>query len=288
MPITTLSPGKLAAIQSGYVVDGRISWFPDSSRGYSTVNCYLLTEEDGSLLVDTGLPIHRDQIVADACAARTPGQAFDILLLRMTEFDSTSNLVALEEAIGIGHLYSTFDDGPLFGALSTDDDEQNARHRERLEKIQVAMLRGRSEIQVGAAGTRAVKVIRPLLRLLPTYWIYDAATKTLITSDMFGWNLGASPADAFVLDSAKDAITAAQVRNHLLKTRYWWLPDADIPALRKDIEAVFTENYIERIAPARGAIICGRAAVDRHVGLLDEVLAQLGAEQFCRTATGAT
>jgi len=54
-PITTLAEGKLYALQHTYPLDGRVSSYPASARGYSVANSYLLTQSDAALLIDTGL-----------------------------------------------------------------------------------------------------------------------------------------------------------------------------------------------------------------------------------------
>ena len=52
--ITTLAEGKLYALQNLFPVDGRVSTYPASARGFSVANSYLLTESDAAMLIDTG------------------------------------------------------------------------------------------------------------------------------------------------------------------------------------------------------------------------------------------
>jgi hypothetical protein len=51
--IFALAEGKLYALQNSFALDGRVSSYPGSARGYSVANSYLLTESDAALLVDT-------------------------------------------------------------------------------------------------------------------------------------------------------------------------------------------------------------------------------------------
>ena len=53
-PIATLAPGKLYALQHPYPLDGRVSSYPASARGFSVANSYLLTQSDAAMLIDTG------------------------------------------------------------------------------------------------------------------------------------------------------------------------------------------------------------------------------------------
>ena len=42
--ILALAEGKLYALQNSFALDGRVSSYPGSARGYSVANSYLLTE----------------------------------------------------------------------------------------------------------------------------------------------------------------------------------------------------------------------------------------------------
>src|SRR2546430_16752879 len=52
--IAALADGKLYALQHPYALDGRVSSYPASARGYSVANSYLLTQSDAAMLIDTG------------------------------------------------------------------------------------------------------------------------------------------------------------------------------------------------------------------------------------------
>ncbi len=49
-----------------FALDGRVSSYPASARGFSVVNSYLLTQPDAAMLIDTGFgkdePVIRAQI----------------------------------------------------------------------------------------------------------------------------------------------------------------------------------------------------------------------------------
>src|SRR5689334_17897499 len=49
--ITALAEGKLYALQNPFPLDGRVSAYPGSARGFSVANSYLLREGDAALLV---------------------------------------------------------------------------------------------------------------------------------------------------------------------------------------------------------------------------------------------
>src|SRR5262245_38837548 len=52
--IAALGEGNLYALQNPFVLDGRVSAYAASARGFSVANSYLLTESDAALLIDTG------------------------------------------------------------------------------------------------------------------------------------------------------------------------------------------------------------------------------------------
>ncbi|MBM9463596.1 hypothetical protein JL108_09040 [Aeromicrobium sp. YIM 150415] len=274
MSTTQMAGSQVIAIQAIHELDGRISWFPRGIRGYAPTNCYLVNGDGASLLIDTGLAADRATVLGELERTLPSGHPLSVLLLRMSEFDSTSNLVEIEEMKPLERIYSTFDDAPMWGAYSTEDEVLNAHHRARLHRIEVNMIRGVENVTVGG---RRLKLIRPLLRLLPTYWVYDETTRVLYTSDSFGHVFADEESAALAIrDGDKDPTTVDDVRRHLLETRYWWLAHAATSLLQEDVQRIFSEHDVEAIAPARGAVLLGSEVVERHVGLLTEVLGQLG------------
>ena len=68
--IASLADDQLYALQNPFALDGRVSSYPASARGFSVANSYLLTQPDAAMLIDTGFgkdePTIRAQIeVAD-------------------------------------------------------------------------------------------------------------------------------------------------------------------------------------------------------------------------------
>ena len=51
-----------------YALDGRVSSYPASARGFSVANSYLLTESDAAMLIDTGFG--KDEAAIRARAGR--------------------------------------------------------------------------------------------------------------------------------------------------------------------------------------------------------------------------
>ncbi len=73
--IATLAAGKLYALQHTYLLDGRVSFYPASARGYSVANSYLLREPDAAMLIDTGFGKDEPAIRAEIESLIAPGVA---------------------------------------------------------------------------------------------------------------------------------------------------------------------------------------------------------------------
>src|SRR5215468_6494073 len=117
--MATLAEGKLYALQHPYAVDGRVSTYPASARGFSVANCYLLTESDAAMLIDTGFgkdePVIRLQIES-LIAPRLPISLFP---QRLDEFMSINNVETFAAHFNVEQCYTSNTDAALwfdFGA----------------------------------------------------------------------------------------------------------------------------------------------------------------------------
>jgi hypothetical protein len=113
-----------------------------------------------------------------------------------------------------------------------------------------------------------------VLRLLPTHWAYDEATATLFTSDMFTHVCRPSADSGWVVTPADDDTTIEAVREHMVGSRYWWLPEAETEEIKAGLAEVFVRHQVERIAPGYGCILDGAEVVERHLAMVQEVLAE--------------
>src|SRR5882762_11744017 len=90
--IATLAEGKLYALQNPFALDGRVSSYPGSARGYSVTNCYLLRQPDAAWLIDTGFG--GDELALRAQIESLIGRKLPLSLLplRLNEFMSIQNI----------------------------------------------------------------------------------------------------------------------------------------------------------------------------------------------------
>src|SRR5256886_12809704 len=230
--IAALAAGKLYALQHPYALDGRVSSYPASARGFSVANSYLLTQSDAAMLIDTGFgkdePAIRAQIET-LIAQRLPLSLFP---LRLNEFMSINNVVSFAGHFNVEQCYTSNTDAALwfdFGA--------KANGRSILESMKVIAVTRSDTIQLGK-GDRPIDVMQAPIRLIATRWLYDQATRTLFTSDLFT-HVWRDRADGpWVVTDENDTTTMRELRSFMLNTRYWWLEGAPTGSERRGIGRV--------------------------------------------------
>jgi len=269
--IAELSAGRVYALQSAFELNGRISAYPQSARGYSVCNCYLLKEGDRAILLDTGYAAHAPDILDQLDRLIGPDTQLSLLPLRINEFMSVSNAVAIAKRFNVVECFSTVP------AIEEWIEFETLRGEARNPVLTTTVLSASAGARVDLGGDRFVDVMDAPIRLINTLWIYDAASKTLFSSDMFShlwrdredgpWLLGDNDEDG--------ATNFAFVRSFLLNTRYWWIEGANLSPIRRAVADVYDRFDIETIAPGYGTILRGRAHVDQQFAVLDDVLGQL-------------
>ncbi len=266
--VVELAAKKVYVLQNALPLDGRISAYPLSARGYSVSNCYLLKEEEGALLLDTGYAAHEAAILAQLESLIPPDAPLSLLPLRLNEFMSVGNAMAIARRFNVADCFSSVPRINEWLAFETTDPTGESGGAPVL--LPTTILKPLQRVQIGA---RQVEVFNAPIRLISTRWIYDEAAHTLFTSDMFSHVWGATAEGPWIRE--EDTTTHDFVRSFLLNTRYWWLEGAHTRTLRKGIAAVFERYDIETIAPGYGAVLRGRSLVEHQFSVLDEVLARL-------------
>jgi flavorubredoxin len=266
-----LGAGRVYAMQNTFELNGRISAYPESARGYSVANCYLLKEGDRAMLLDTGYAAHEVEILGQLGSLIGPDVPLSLFPLRINEFMSVSNAMAIAKRFNVVECFSNVPDIEDWVEFETLRDEE----RNPILKTTLIGRGDHSRVKLGPS--RIVDVLNAPIRLISTRWIYDEESKILFSSDMFShvwsdrddgpWMLG---------DNEEDGVTDFSfVRSFLLNTRYWWIEGANLSPIRKAVAEVYDRFDIETIAPGYGTILNGRRHVDRQFEVLDDVLDQL-------------
>src|SRR6266480_1997380 len=265
--IAAIDEGKLYALQNPFALDGRVSSYPASARGYSVANSYLITQSDAAMLIDTGFGKDEPAIRAQVESLIAPGLPLSLFPLRLNEFMSINNVEAFAGHFNVETCYTSNVDAALwfdFGA--------KANGRSTLESMKVTAVTRADTIQLGKKD-RAIDVMQAPIRLIATRWLYDRATCTLFSSDMFThvWR-DTQKGPWIVTESDNDSTSPRDMRSFLLNTRYWWLEGAPTDSIRRGIGNVFDTYDVETIAPGYGCILRGRDVVARHYQMLDAIL----------------
>jgi hypothetical protein len=265
--IASVADDRLYALQNPFALDGRVSSYPGSARGFSVANSYLLTQPDAAMLIDTGFGKDEPTIRTQIESLIAPGLPLSMFPLRLNEFMSINNVESFAGHFNVETCYTSNIDAALwfdFGA--------KAEGRDILKSMKVTAVTRADTIRLGK-GERAIDVMQAPIRLIATRWLYDRATKTLFSSDMFTHvSRDAATGPWIVTETDNDSTSLAHVRSFMLNTRYWWLEGAPTDSIRRGIGNVFDTYDIETVAPGYGCILRGPSVVERHYRMLDEFL----------------
>jgi hypothetical protein len=266
--IASLADDRLYALQNPFALDGRVSAYPASARGFSVANSYLLTQPDAAMLIDTGFGKDEPVIRAQIEQLIAPGLPLSMFPLRLNEFMSINNVESFAAHFNVETCYTSNPDAALWFDFGAREDGRGV-----LDAMKVTAVTRADTIDLGKLG-RTIDVMQAPIRLIATRWLYDRATRTLFSSDMFT-HLSRDEATGpwIVTDADNDPTSLREIRSFMLNTRYWWLEGAPTDAIRRGIGAIFDKFDIETIAPGYGCILSGRNVVARHYRMLDEFLA---------------
>jgi hypothetical protein len=263
--IVDLVPDRLYGLVHPYELDGRVTSHPRHARGWTSMNCYLLTEPDRVLLWSTGFSFHQSALL-EQLDALVQDRPLAIVVPRV-EFASMCNARPIADRFAVDAIHQQIH----------LESELHLNFRPRvacgpgngLAGVRQTGLNVRERIVVDRAGQRQLRLVDAPLRLLPVDWGYDPETCTLFTSDMFSWCVRDSEAGPWT-DSGS-AVDADGILDTLSHSRYWWLPGANVEPVRRALDALFSDLRVDIIAPDHGPIIQG-TAVEAHVALLDDAL----------------
>jgi flavorubredoxin len=252
-------PGRLYVLGGAYELDGRVTWAPNDEIGFQATNCFVLREGSRVTVIDPGPAYHADGLMAQLETLLPAASELDVFLTR-AEFDCFGCLGAISARYKIGKLMTG-------GAHNPFDAFDDVSQETPMERLAVG-----SSVNIG--GIRELSIMRPAIRLLATFWAYDSGTYSLFTSDVFTHLIGATAAEAAIVDTEALA-TVSQVQRHLV-AKNWWLPSANTQPLLVALAEIFTSRQIDCICPDRGRVICGRSAVDRTYAAMRKVLLEIG------------
>jgi flavorubredoxin len=180
---------------------------------------------------------------------------------------SINNVESFAGHFNVDRCYTNNIDAALWFDFGAKEDG-----RDILDSMNVVAVGRVDTIEIGSQG-RPIEVMHAPIRLIATRWLYDRATKTMFSSDLFThiWR-DTTKGPWIVNETDNDSTSPADLRSFMLNTRYWWLEGAPTDSIRRGIANVFDKWDVETIAPGYGCILRGKKLVERHYQMLDDFL----------------
>jgi flavorubredoxin len=280
---TTVIPGKVYAVGDLIDVDGRVSWFAPEARGLAPVNGYVLLEDDEAMLVDSGVPSQEGAVVGQLRELVAPGTRLTIVHTRVAELDSFGNTASVVRALPVARILAQFD-ARVWAHFRPKHDRPGVDPVELWPDptVEFGTIGVGTTLTLGGSG-RVLDVVGAPLRLLNTIWLYDRATRTLLTSDAFGHAIMRGRDEPRVVDDSCDETTEDEVEAHLIG-KFDWLANAETGPIRTELARIFSTHEVETIAPGFGRVLQGREVVARHVAMVDRALERVGVGAAMTTA----
>ncbi len=266
--ILELEKDKLFLLQNIVKLDGRLIAFPPNQTGFAPLNCYILKEDTGALMIDTGYLYHEQSILNQLSKIISKKIPLLILPSRVNEFMSVGNVKSISQNFNVKGYYLAQPDAPDW--FDFTDKERDFS----LQEIPTHVFGKNIEFELGFKTGRLVEIMSAPLRLINTAWVYDKMTKTLFTSDMFTYGLSEKPSDKRILKEEDEVCDNQFIKSFMLNTRYWWLEGAKTNLLRKNIQRVFEKYDIATIAPGYGKLFQGKELVEKQFLKLDTILSE--------------
>jgi len=240
--------GRVHRLGGEILLDEATSWCPPGVRRREPVNAYLIKGDHGAVLVDTGIRLHEAEIIAQLDVLLEADEPLSIVLTR-TEMECCLNIPAIEEHRPIDAVWYT-------GGITVP------RSSAPVQRIAVDPGTWR-EVQVRDGIT--LHFISPLLRLLPTLWVFDPVSGALLTSDAFT-HLAPQGGDT----------DSADPKGGLHKFR--WFGDADTGSIAADVRQIVHGRNVTAIGPGYGWPATGTDACSLEAELLAACLEEVGAQ----------
>jgi hypothetical protein len=280
--VTDVADGKVFALGASVQAERCRAWIARDVNGWIPFQCYVLRDAGKLIMLDGGLPVIRDA-VRDGLAALTPGARERRFMMTRRELDTILNLPWIVHDFEFDSAHCGGDLSPIDFFEIIDDASIDAQIRTLMEAPFTFAKPG----ETTEIGSLRLEMIRASLMVLPTFWFYEAATRTLFTSDCFGVVPQKAPGDPRVVTPSDDDISAERIRA-FLDVKFDWLRGIDNRPLARDLEKVFSDRRIDRICPNLGCIIEGRGAVDRLLEQTLKALAGMANEPWRSVLAGWT
>ena len=250
-------------------IDGRLSHYPDKTIGkYAPYNCYLLRSGSEDLLIESGAASHHPVIGSQLRELLRDRAGLRRMAVTRVEPECNSNIPNLVRDFGVESVHSLSGMSALQYFPVTPREMRAAGFDASSTELQmmdfgvkcIPLVDGEA---IALGGKDRLEPFRSPLRVLPTMWFYDGATRTLFCSDIFGGHVSDTPSartNSEVLSGER--MLAGMLDD--LKQKFGWLSQGYLAGIADTLETYFLRRNIEILAPTRGNVVVGAKAVEAN------------------------
>jgi hypothetical protein len=263
---TTLVADRLYAISGTVPAPSDASWIPSHFAGHLPVSCYVLVDGRHGLLIDTGLPLHREG-VGEALSKIMGGLGTRDMIMTRREPDNIINLPPFIPLLDLQTIYCGGIIDPLDFFDRMDEANTSAHFIATAARRPTWIVPG-AAIRVGELN---VEVMRAELRVLATNYLFEPTTRTLFGADSWGLLTQDHPEGLAIVREFDQRMTAPEIVRYL-HDKYDWMRGANLAVVRANIASLSRGRTIARLCPTFGCVIEGEDTIRR---LLDETIKAL-------------
>lgn len=239
--VHSLIGDRVHQLGSEIILNKHVSWCPPGVRVTQPVNCYLIKGSTGSVLVDTGIRLHEAEIIRQLESLLELGEPLAVVLTR-TELECCLNLPAIEARFAVESVWYT-------GGITVPRTSATPKR---------IMVNPGTSIEVDVMDGMTLEFVSPLMRLLPTLWLFDPLSGALLTSD------------AFTHGSYSSSNAAAGLQ------KFQWFTLADTRGIAADVEEVIGKRQVRAIGPGYGQPFVGTSKCTAEARALAEAIRKVG------------
>lgn len=250
----------------GYLpLDGRLSWAPKREGCRQPLSCYLLLKGDRPHLIDTGAACHR-QLILDQLERLVPREKEITAFTTRNEYQCVGNINVIHNSVQLKELY-------FFGInpFAAYDDISSG-----MPDVEVTILDVASSKPLQLKTAPSLSIMSTPIKILGTFWAYEAETRTLFSSDWFGYTFKADKQRGAIINNIDDELYSYDLAREFITYRFHWLEIADTRPMVMWLEKLFADFEIETIAPTFGCVLKGKDVVSKHFELSLDVLKRVG------------
>jgi hypothetical protein len=276
--VLALAGGAISAIGGAVHLNYAPLFLPPGTKGWMPFQNYVVRDGDQCMIIDTGLPRLADTLrdgldkvvgQGKSCwvfATRREVETLDNLSWVLRRYDVTKFYFLIGHMIAPLEVVTFFDEAEDAMEISVTE-----AHIAANEHIPIEWVRKPEDVVLGS---RVFVPIRSPIAILSTYWLYEEATGTLFSSDMWGF-LGAREDGGPLVTTSVDDVTIEQLEEHI-KAKFDLLCGTDTSRVQETLRKIAAERRIERICPSYGLIIEGSDAVGKLIDMTVEAVDRVG------------